>query len=139
MGGLVVRIGIIEERVNVKGIPFTSHIGEWRRAISLDGRTPDKEIGILVAQIIQIETVIHQFPFFQRMMVGHIPSSPETFVISLLTIALIRKDIHSGRDIEVPDSPRMRKIHSFVQRIPDAGKDAFAQEGFYLIFSLFPK
>ena len=139
MRSLIVRIGIIKERIDIKGIPLTPHVGERRRPVGFDRRTPDKEIGILIAQVIQVETVVHQFALFQRMMVGHIPTRTETLVISLLTIAFIREKIHSGRHIEIPDSPCMREIDPFIQRIPNTGKYTFAQEWFYFILSLFPK
>lgn len=114
MRGVVSRIGKIEERVDIEGVPLAPHVGDGRRLVDFHRRAPDKEVGIFVGQIVEIEPIVQEFPFFHRMVVCYIASEPQAPVVSLLAVSIVGKQVESSRHIEVPDPSCVREIHPFV-------------------------
>ena len=55
----------------------------------------------------------------------------ETFVVTLLAVALVGKEIQSAADVG--------EVETFVERIAYTAEKAVAQQGLYRIFVLFPE
>ena len=91
MRGVVVRIGKVEERIDIEGVPFAPHIGDGRRLVDFHRRTPNEEVGIFVGQVVEVEPVVQQFALFHRMVVCHIASESQTPVVSLIAVSVIGK------------------------------------------------
>ena len=111
---VVGRIGKVEERVDIEGIPLAPHIGDGRRAVDFHRRTPDEEVGIFVGQIVEVEPVVQQFPLFHRMVVCHIASETQAPVVSLFAVSVVGKQVEPARHIEVPDPPCVRDVRPFI-------------------------
>ena len=66
---------------------------------------------------------------FTGLMISRISSGSHSSVTISLLVTLIRKDIHSSALIKISDTTGMRKIYSFRDRMPDAGKTFFLKKG----------
>ena len=136
---IVVRIGKIKERVDIKCIGFASHIGDRRRFINIFRRTPQEEIGIFIAHIVDVESIVEQIAVVHRLVVSQVASGTETFVVSLFFISFIREHVQSGRKVEIADAAGMWEIDSFIYRITDTWKYVLTQEWFHFVFAFFPE
>ena len=135
----VFRIHIVDERIDMEIILFTSHVGERRRFVHFRWWTPDKEVTILIGKEIDIETIIQQFHSHIRLMISESPSHTETFVVSLLAVSFVSEKIDSSADIEIADTTGVGEVESFVNRIPYTAKKTSAQDRFNRIFIIFPE
>ena len=107
VGGVVVRVRKVEERVEVEGVRFASHIGDGGGLVSLFRRTPEEEIGIFVAHEVYVETIVQQITVFHRLMVSQVTAGTKPFVVTLFFISFVGKHIQSGRYVEVSDAAGM--------------------------------
>ena len=70
------RIRIIQEGIYIKCILTASHIRQRRLNIGLLRRTPDKETGIIVIQIIHVHAIVQ--PLYPGIVIRKIPTDPDT-------------------------------------------------------------
>ena len=122
-----------------RSVGLTSHISKGRGAVGLAGRAPDEEIPVLVGKEIHVETIVHQFHTHIRLIVGEVSVDVETFVVTLLAVALVGKEIQSAADVKVTDAAGVGEVETFVERIAYTAEKAVAQQGLYRIFVLFPE
>ena len=107
VGGIIIRVCKIKERVDVESICFASHIGNGRRFINIFRRTPEEEIGIFVTHEVYVETIVQQIAVFHRLMVSQVTAGTKPFVVTLFFISFVGKHIQSGRYVEVSDAAGM--------------------------------
>ena len=72
-------------------------------------------------------------------MISQIAAHAETFVVSLLPVSFIGKEVYAAADIEVTDTAGVGEIESFVNRITHTTKKISAQNRFDRIFIFFPE
>ena len=136
---VVVRIRKVEERVEIEGVRFASHIGDGGGLVSLFRRTPEEEVGIVVGHIVGVETVVQQFAVRHRLVVRQVAAYTEAFVIALFAESFVGEKVQACRDVEIADAPCVRHVEPFIQRVADAGKYAFAQERLDVVFPVPPE
>ena len=52
-----------------------------------------------------------------RLMISQVAAHAETFVISLLTVSLIGKEVNASADVKVADTAGVGEIEAFINRV----------------------
>ena len=100
----VIGIYIIKERVNVYVVRFTSHVGERGGLVGFGRRTPNEKVTILITQEVDVKSIIHKLCSHIRLMVSEVAAGAEAFVVTLLSIALVSKEVQSAAYVEITDA-----------------------------------
>ena len=72
-------------------------------------------------------------------MISQVAAHAETFVISLLTVSLIGKEVNASADVKVADTAGVGEIESLINRVSYAAEKVSAQDGFDGILVVFPE
>lgn len=106
------RIRIIQEGIYIKCILTASHIRQRRLNIGLLRRTPDKETGIIVIQIIHVHAIVQ--PLYPGIVIRKIPTDPDTAVVIILPIPVVQECISPHCQIKILDPTGMREIQASI-------------------------
>ena len=72
-------------------------------------------------------------------MISQIAAHAETFVVSLLPVSFIGKEVYAAADIEVTDTAGVGEIKALINRISYTTEKVSAQDGFDGIFVVLPE
>ena len=72
-------------------------------------------------------------------MISQVAAHAETFVISLLPVSFIGKEVNASADVKVADTAGVGEIESLINRVSYAAEKVSAQDGFDGILVVFPE
>ena len=108
MGGLLLRVGVVQEGVDIEGMLLPPHVGQGRLHIILLRRTPHEETLVIIIKVVDVRAVIQAI--HPWVVIGQVHACPCPLVVVVLPITIIQDAIGRHGQIQMTDPTGVGKV-----------------------------